>query len=393
MSVAINFITKERNKKMMKLSASELGMKYATINGIQKIKLAGAEKRAFSRWANLFAQNSAIAYKPIYITLLSSAVSMIGEIIIYYFAVNSNISISDYYAFNAAYGNISGAFTALISISTIWASIEPTLNMAKPILDAEPETSEGRKIVKKLNGNIQINNVSFKYDENGPTIIDKLNLDIKHGEYIAITGKTGCGKSTLVRLMIGLEKASKGSIYFDGKDIDTLDLNSLRKNIGTVMQESKLFSGSIYDNITVTAPWLSVDEAMEVAKIAGLDKDIEAMPMGMNTLISEGSGGISGGQRQRLAIARAIAPKPSVLIFDEATSALDNITQKQVSDALANLKCTRIVIAHRLSTIKNCDRIIYLEDGKILEQGSYDELINLNGKFADLVERQRLDKE
>ena len=171
-----------------------------------------------------------------------------------------------------------------------------------------------------------------------------------------------------------------------------VDLKSLRHCIGTVMQNGKLFSGDIYSNITISAPELSQEKAWEAAETAGIAEDIRRMPMGMHTLISEGSGGISGGQRQRLMIARAIAPKPKILMLDEATSALDNITQKHVSDSLEKLKCTRIVIAHRLSTIRHCDRIVVLEDGKILEDGNYDELLAQGGLFAELVERQRIDK-
>ena len=181
------------------------------------------------------------------------------------------------------------------------------------------------------------------------------------------------------------------SPYYDGKDITRLDHGSLRRNIGTVMQSGGLFQGDIYSNIVISAPHLTLDEAWEAAEIAGIADDIRAMPMGMQTLISEGHGGISGGQKQRLMIARAVAPKPKILMFDEATSALDNKTQKQVSEALDKMGCTRIVIAHRLSTIRHCDRILVLDDGKIIEEGSYEQLISRNGFFAELVKRQRLD--
>jgi ABC-type bacteriocin/lantibiotic exporter with double-glycine peptidase domain len=210
---------------------------------------------------------------------------------------------------------------------------------------------------------------------------------------VAIVGKTGCGKSTLMRLLLGFETPQKGAVYYDGRDLKTLDLKSLRRRIGSVMQNGKLFMGDIFSNITVSAPWLTPDDAWEAAELAGLAEDIREMPMGMYTLISEGQGGISGGQRQRLFIARAVAPKPKILLFDEATSALDNLTQKQVSDALDQMKCTRVVIAHRLSTIRQCDRIIVLDQGKIIEDGSYEELIERNGFFAELVSRQRLDEE
>jgi ABC-type bacteriocin/lantibiotic exporter with double-glycine peptidase domain len=194
-----------------------------------------------------------------------------------------------------------------------------------------------------------------------------------------------------VRLLLGFEKPEKGSVYFDSKNIDSLDLPSLRGKIGTVMQDAGLFQGNIYSNIVITDPELTLDDAWEAAEKAGIADDIRAMPMGMHTVVSEGQGGISGGQRQRLMIARAIAPKPNLLIFDEATSALDNKTQKQVSEALDSMGCTRIVIAHRLSTIRHCDRILVLDGGSIIEDGTYDELIEKGGFFAELVERQRLD--
>jgi ABC-type bacteriocin/lantibiotic exporter with double-glycine peptidase domain len=193
-----------------------------------------------------------------------------------------------------------------------------------------------------------------------------------------------------VRLLLGFEKPNKGAIYYDGKDIGKLDLPSLRRKIGAVLQSSKLLSGDIFSNITISAPNLTLDDAWEAARIADIADDIEAMPMGMHTIITEGSGGVSGGQKQRLMIARAVAPKPKILIFDESTSALDNITQKHVADALAGLKCTRIVIAHRLSTIKNCDRIYVLDSGKITEEGTFDELYGNKGYFHELVSRQMI---
>ena len=194
-----------------------------------------------------------------------------------------------------------------------------------------------------------------------------------------------------MRLMLGFETPEKGAVYYDGRDMSKLDLPSLRRRIGVVMQDGNLFQGDIYSNIVISAPQLTLAEAWEAAEIAGIADDIRAMPMGMQTVIAEGQGGISGGQKQRLMIARAVAPKPKILMFDEATSALDNRTQKQVSDALDKLKCTRIVIAHRLSTIRNCDRILVLDKGHIMEDGTYEELIAKNGFFANLVARQRLD--
>ncbi len=319
------------------------------------------------------------------------AISSIGVIVMYYASVKSGISVADYYSFNTAYGMVSGAFSSLAGIALSVANIKPILDMVKPILDAVPEVSEGKQVVTRLAGGIEVNNVTFRYNENMPNVLDNLSLKITPGQYVAIVGATGCGKSTLMRLLLGFETPQRGAIYYDGRDISTLDLKSLRRKIGVVMQNGKLFTGDIFSNITISAPQLTMDEAWEAAELADIADDIRAMPMGMYTIISEGSGGISGGQRQRLMIARAVAPKPRILMLDEATSALDNLTQKKVSEALDKLKCTRIVIAHRLSTIKQCDRIIFLEGGHIVEDGTYDELIALGGKFAELVERQRLD--
>ena len=263
--------------------------------------------------------------------------------------------------------------------------------MVQPILETEPELDEDRHVVTRLRGSIELNNVSFHYNDKMPNVLDDLSLKIRPGQYVAIVGKTGCGKSTLMRILLGFEKPQKGVVYYDGKDISYMDLKSLRQKIGVVMQNGKLFQGDIYSNITICAPQLTLDEAWEAAEMVGIAEDIRRMPMGMNTLISEGQGGISGGQRQRIMIARAIAPKPQILMFDEATSALDNITQKMVSESLNNLKCTRIVIAHRLSTIRHCDRIIVLNEGKIVEDGTYEELLEKKGYFSELVERQRVD--
>jgi len=235
-----------------------------------------------------------------------------------------------------------------------------------------------------------MNNVSFRYADDMPNVIDNLSLKIRPGEYVAIVGRTGCGKSTLMRILLGFEKPQKGAVYYDGRDINSVDIKSLRKKIGVVLQSGRLFNGDIFSNISISAPDLTMDGAWEAARMSGMAEDIENMPMGMQTLISEGTGGISGGQRQRLLIARAIAPKPKVLMFDEATSALDNLTQKQVSQSLDSLKCTRLIIAHRLSTIRNCSRILVLDKGKIAEQGTYEELAAQHGIFSELVARQQV---
>ena len=382
-------------RKKMLLNAEENGMSYAMMNGIQKIRLSGSEKRMFARWGRLYARGARLEYNPpLFLKLngvITTAISLAGTILLYYLAVKTGVKESQYYAFTAAYGRLMGAFTALAGIAVSVAAIKPVLEMAEPLLKAEPEVTAGKQQVEKVSGHIEMSHVSFRYEENTPYILNDLNLTVKAGEYVAIVGRTGCGKSTIIRLLLGFEKPEKGAVFYDRHDLNTLDPRSLRKHIGVVMQNGQLFQGDIFSNITISAPQLTMDEAWEAAETAGIAQDIRDMPMGMQTIISEGQGGISGGQRQRLMIARAIAPKPKILIFDEATSALDNKTQKQISEALDRLNCTRIVVAHRLSTIRNCDRILVMDRGAIIEEGKYDELIARGGYFADLVERQRLD--
>ena len=383
------------SKRQMELASKESGMSYALISGVQKIKLAGAEKRAFARWGNLYAKEAELSYNPPLLiklnTVITTVITLIGTLVMYCAAVKSQVSVADYYAFNTAYGMVSGAFTSFVGIALTLAQIKPIMDMAKPILETVPEVSEGKQMITRLSGGVELNNVSFRYNANMPLVLDNISLKIRPGQYVAIVGATGSGKSTLMRLMLGFETPDKGAVYYDGKDLSTLDLKSLRKKIGVVMQDGKLFQGDIYSNIVISAPWLTLDDAWEAAELAGIAEDIRRMPMGMQTVISEGTGGVSGGQRQRLMIARAIAPKPKILMFDEATSALDNLTQKKVSDSLDSLQCTRVVIAHRLSTIRQCDRIIVLDKGNIIEDGNYEELIEKNGYFAELVSRQRLD--
>ncbi|MBQ9408277.1 MAG: ATP-binding cassette domain-containing protein [Clostridia bacterium] len=379
----------------MVYTAKERGFVYSLISGIQKIRLSGSENRAFAKWALLYSKSANLTFNPPTVIRLSSvfvtAISLTGTAIMYFVAVKNRVSVADYYAFNTAYAYISTAFSSLTTMALSAASIKPIIGLIKPLLAASPEASESKETVTRLSGSIELSHVTFGYDPESKPLFDDFNLTIPARQYVAIVGKSGCGKSTLGRLLLGFEKPQRGVINYDRKDLQQLDLRSVRRQIGVVMQDGRLFSGSIFENIVISAPTLKLQDAWDAAEIAGIADDIREMPMGMNTLLQDGGGTISGGQRQRLMIARAIAPKPRILIFDEATSALDNITQKKVSDALDKMKCTRIVIAHRLSTIRHCDRILVIDGGKIAEDGTYEDLIQRNGIFAELVARQRLD--
>jgi ABC-type bacteriocin/lantibiotic exporter with double-glycine peptidase domain len=393
--LVIIFASMKYGVEVMEASAKESGIAMSLITGVSKLKLAGAEKRAFGKWADSYAKQAKLQYSPPFIVkfggVFTAVVMGLSTFILYFAATRSGVTPAQYMAFNAAYGLALGTVMQLTSMASDFTRIRSLQKILEPILKELPETSESGMIVDHISGGVELSNVSFRYAETLPLVLDKISLKIRPGQYLAICGATGCGKSTLMRLLLGFETPQKGAVYYDGKDMAKLDKKSLRKAVlGVVLQNGSLFSGTIYANIMISAPNLSMDDAWEAAQIAGIADDIRAMPMGMYTMLSEGQGGISGGQKQRLMIARAVASKPKILILDEATSALDNITQKQVADSLRTLKCTRIVIAHRLSTIKECDRIIMLDGGKIAEDGTYDELIAKNGAFADLVRRQQI---
>jgi len=365
------------------------------LNGVQKLKLSGAEDRAFAKWAHRYAEYAGYTYNvpilvkaaPVFVAL----VGMLGVVWLYAGAASSGIGVSNYMAFSAAYGSITAAVTALAGSFEQMIRIRPMYSLLRPVLETCPETNAQKPGVESLTGRIEMSHIDFRYSEDEPYVLKNLSINIKAGEYAAIVGKSGCGKSTLMHLLLGMETPEKGSVFFDDYDVSTVDVKSLRRHLGVVLQDGGLFAGDLWSNITISCPGATPEDAWEAAEIAGIAEDIRKLPMGMNTLVSEGGSGFSGGQRQRILIARAICGKRRILLFDEATSALDNKTQKQVSDALEKLSCTRVVIAHRLSTVRNCDRILMLDEGKIAEEGTYEELMERKGRFYDLVKRQQID--
>lgn len=393
-SMAVVFVQISVTGKKMEKSAGETGFLFSMFSGMQKIKLAGAERRIFSKWADRYKETAMLSYRPPvivkYNTTITMLINLLGTGFLYLTAYKNGVSAPAYMAFISAYGLLSGAFTSLTSVALTFSVVPPILRLIRPILDAEPEISGNQRSVPALSGKIEISGVSFRYNDHMPMVIDNLSLKINPGDYVAIVGKSGCGKSTLLRLLLGFEKPLQGSISYDNFDITAIDPKSLRSHIGCVMQNTGLFTGTIRSNITISAPLATDDDVWRAARMAGIEEDIKKMPMGLNTMVTDHTSAISGGQKQRVVIARAIASNPDILFFDEATSALDNYTQKIVTDSLASLHCTRIVVAHRLSTVRDCDRIIMLEGGRIIEDGTYDELIEKNGEFAKLVRRQQL---
>ena len=393
-SYAIFRLRSRNRRKVLNCQAKETGKVYAILSAINKIRLTGSEKVMFSHWAEEYSKVVTSQYEipfPLKIShSLPVIISLITLLFLYFNAAKVQLDSEIWFAFIAIYGMITGVLQSMTDSIDKMAAVGPLYDMLKPFFEIDSENSGRRKQISHLQGSIEVNNVTFSYTPESPNVLEHLSLNIRKGEYVAIVGKTGCGKSTLLRLLLGFEKPKSGQIYFDGISLTNLDLQSLRQNIGVVTQDGKLFLGDIYSNIVICKPTLTVEDAWKAAEIAGIADDIRRMPMGMNTLISEDNGGVSGGQRQRLMIARAVAHRPPILFFDEATSALDNISQKIVSDSLAEMNCTRLVIAHRLSTIRACDRILVMDGGRVVANGNYETLVETSPIFAELVERQSL---
>jgi len=372
---------------------------YQFITGIQKIRMAGVEERSLLEYLRPYikAKENHIRKEGLgnVVQMLTVAVPGIFSVVFYYQMIKNqgnplepSLSIGEFTAFMAAFG----AFCAvMMTVSTSLMKInvmKPVLKRMKPILESLPEYEEDSELPGELTGDIEISNVDFGYTAEAGLVLRDLSVHIRSGEYVGLVGASGCGKSTLLKLLLGFEKPGSGKIYYDGKDIDKMDKRELRKKLGAVLQEGKLIAGSIFENIVITSPDATLKDAMRVADEVGLSEDITQMPMGMHTVLSEMGRTISGGQQQRILIARAIVGRPKILFFDEATSALDNRTQAMVCESLAKLKATRLVIAHRLSTIQDCDRILVLDKGRIVEEGNYESLMKRKGLFYDLATRQ-----
>jgi ATP-binding cassette subfamily C protein len=291
-------------------------------------------------------------------------------------------------AFSAAFTAFLGNTLEACRSTVAMMQIAPIYERLRPIVTSLPEIQPGKSDPGTLTGEIEMVHVSFRYREDGPWVLDDVSLAIRPGELVAVVGGSGSGKSTLLRLLIGFEQPQSGTIYYDGQDLAGLDAGEVRRQTGVVLQNGKLFTGDILSNIIGSAANLTATDALEAACMAGLDRDLASMPMGLHTLVSEGGATLSGGQRQRLLIARAIVHRPRILLLDEATSALDNRTQATVSTSIDKLEATRVVIAHRLSTILHADRIIVLAGGRIVQTGTYAELIKEDGPFAELARRQ-----
>ena len=394
-STILSWLILKYQKKLIGLEGEISGMVYQFISAISKIRMCGAENRILNNWAEKFYIKKSLSYKSGAISNISIVVNsflpVVASIIIFAWVIyktsKGDMSAGSFMAFNTAYISFQGSLLSLSSTFIQILSVLPVYQRIKPILETKPELNGVQVIPKKLTGRIEINDVSFRYSDDGEEVLKNVSMSVEPGSFVAIVGKSGSGKSTLMRLLLGFEKANKGTVYYDSYDISLLDKKELRRQLGVVLQNSSLVQGSIFDNIVGSLP-LTLEDAWEAAKMAGCEKDISEMPMGLHTLITAGGGTISGGQKQRLMIARALVKKPGIIFFDEATSALDNKTQSIVSHTIEKLNVTRIVIAHRLSTIINADKIYVLDNGSVVQSGTYNELINEDGPFKELATRQ-----
>lgn len=391
-SAAVGLMEARHQRSISDKSARLSGLLFQFISGMVKIKIAGAEIRAFAKWSEQYAQKAAVVYSPPFLLTLSNgifAVAGIGSsLLIYTTAMRNSIPPADFIAFHVAFGAFTGIMTQFYGVVKQLALLRSSFEMVRPLLEEQPEATAGGARVTRLSGKIDVTGVSFRYAPGSPLVLDELSLSVQPGEYVALVGGTGSGKSTLLRLLLGFETPVSGAVYYDDQDLVRLNVCSVRQRIGAVLQNGTLFPDSIFANIAVCTPGLTLDGAWEAAEKAGVAADIRRMPMGMLTMISEGGGGVSGGQKQRLMIARAFAANPDIILFDEATSALDNITQSVIVQSLEQLTATRIVIAHRLSTVRRCHRIIVLHHGRVQEEGTYDSLMKQNGYFAEMAKRQ-----
>ncbi|MBP5199410.1 MAG: NHLP bacteriocin export ABC transporter permease/ATPase subunit [Schwartzia sp.] len=369
--------------------------------GLNKFRLRAAEERAFYLWTQRFGDewkwNRKSRWQDIWIGLITSAQPIVLNFFIFYYAMyeldtsmTSGIEFmtnAQFLSFNSAMGSFGNALNGLRNgIVSIWGVI-PALERILPILKEKSEVSESKLPAGELTGEIDAAEVHFRYKPDSPLVLKNINISVRPGTFLAIVGSSGSGKSTLLRVLLGLEKPESGAVLYDGMDLSELDVSSVRRQIGVVMQNGQLMEGSIFSNIVGSLP-LTMDDAWEVARLVGLETDIKDLPMGMHTIVNEGGTTFSGGQRQRLLIARSLVHHPRIIVFDEATSSLDNETQAIVAKTLEAMRATRIVVAHRLSTIENADRILVMQRGEIVEDGTYSELMEKKGLFAELAARQ-----
>ena len=394
LSVTIAFYQASNSRHSLAAETESDAFLYTAIKGIQTIKSAGAQRRLYVNWAKRYSR--VLKYdldKPTLLKLedvLISLVSSVGTVWLLSLVIPYQIPVSDYMAFVNAYGLVVTACSGLTDSFAKLIMMNPMGETLSDLMNESIECAESKTYLRSVRGQIKVENVSFSYEGSNRSCLRDISINIKAGEKVALVGESGCGKSTLLKLILGSLQPDSGGIYIDGNELSSINLRSYRKHVGSVFQFSNLMPGTIYSNIAFCPVPISRQDALEAIKKADIAEYIDSLPMGLDTEVSDsGFRGFSGGQRQRILLARAFASHPGILLLDEATSALDNVSQTRVLDAVYREHCTVIIVAHRLSTVKDCDRIIMIDEGRIIEEGTYTQLMEKNGAFADLVRKQQ----
>ena len=383
------------HRRLVAAQRALAGVLLQLIGAAHKLRSTGKEWTAFTRWARHYREQmrSAMHVGALneHLVAFTATAPLLATAALFAVAVGTGpatLSAGAFLAVYAAYMVFMSAITALGHAASGVAAVLPAVEQVSPILEAAPKSIAGDAIAPRLRGGVRLDRVSFRYAGGGPPVLRDVSIDVQPGEFVALAGGSGAGKSTMLRIILGLEKPSSGVVYYDGHDLDRINRRALTRQVGVVTQDGSLRPRTVCDNIIGIATDLTLDDAWRAARLAAVDHDIRSMPMGMSTVVTENSAVFSGGQVQRIMLAAALVRSPRVLLLDEATSWLDNDTQATVMGRIEELAVTRIVIAHRLSTIRNADRIYVLDEGRVAQQGTYAELIETPGVFRDLANRQ-----
>lgn len=396
LSAFFAWLQREAQKKGEQLASDIYNIVFQLVQAIAVLRTTGSEIRAFAHWGIDFAELRARSHRSrkiqtIFETMLSAieVIALAGIFLLLALFPGDGFTTGAFMAFIMAYGMFAASAMQIVRVVGQLVGLDVTWERAAPLLRAMPERSAQRRDPGRLSGKVDVTNVAFRYSQDAPPALQGVSIQIAAGEFVAIVGASGSGKSTMMRLLLGLDQPLQGTIQYDGQDLRHLDTELVRRQIGVVMQNGKLFPGTLFENIMGSFNG-TIDDAWEAAKQAGIEPDIRSLPMGMHTVITEASAAFSGGQVQRLIIARALVGKPRLLIFDEATSSLDNVTQAVVTQSLSQLAVSRIVIAHRLTTVRQADRIYVFDKGRVAQTGTYDELVKAQGPFAEFARKQLL---
>ena len=368
------------------------------ISGVAKLKASASVGRGFGLWAARYGKQRDLFVSVQQVSnlqsIFQSAFMPLSMVVLYYFAASrvasasgAGLSLAAFLGFSSAYGQLMSGVQGLVGAASSALRAIPTYERAKPLMTAAPERTTSGVHPGILSGAIEFSNVTFRYPGMEAPVLQNLSFRIEPGQFVAFVGPSGSGKSTVLRLMLGFDTPEAGEVLYDGKPLSALNIVAVRRQLGVVLQNGRIQPMPILDNISGGRP-IKLDDAWEAARKAGFEDDIKDMPMGMHTCLTDGGTTLSGGQRQRLMIARALAGKPRILMLDEATSALDNKTQAVVTESVQKLSLTRITIAHRLSTIAGVDRVIVLDQGNVVQDGGFNELLETEGLFRELARRQ-----